>query len=197
MDSEWPLREFVKFAPKIFASRGFDGALSKIRFRSKYHTRPLQDAMKSIFREKSMWGGLVGKSTSPNTKVALVSIDNKTQKPVVLSNYNRRGDYSSFYEFERPSRPEQELKIWEQLLWLPRQFQPSLSHSLARSAIISRVHCLTIVLRILLFPNLSLSGKNLTFNSLTSFFHLEQGGMNDTIRCRSKLATLYIECRLK
>ncbi len=113
MDSEWPLREFVKFAPKIFASRGFDGALSKIRFRSKYHTRPLQDAMKSIFREKSMWGGLVGKSTSPNTKVALVSIDNKTQKPVVLSNYNRRGDYSSFYEFERPSRPEQELKIWE------------------------------------------------------------------------------------
>lgn len=104
---------------------------------SKYETQPLQEALTSAFSEKQLlFGGLreARDAETMDIKVA-VTATSAAGASVVLSNYNRLGPLpphdkrklgldvyltqvalmicSVSYHFQRPEKPQLELKTWE------------------------------------------------------------------------------------
>ena len=80
---------------------------------SKYETQPLQAALISAFSEKeNLFGGPRPHTFATDVKVA-VTATSATSTPVVFANYNRLCEEKLPYKFQRPERPDVELKIWE------------------------------------------------------------------------------------
>lgn len=80
---------------------------------SKYETQPLQRALISAFSEtENLFGGSRPHTCATDIKVA-VTATSSTGTPVILANYNRFCEEKLPYKFQRPERPEIELKIWE------------------------------------------------------------------------------------
>ncbi|KAI0490190.1 hypothetical protein F4859DRAFT_183291 [Xylaria cf. heliscus] len=90
--------------------------------RSKYETKPMDDALQSAFG-----GGILFSNRSKNgnqrLKVAVASVSEAGTKPFILSNYNTLDDSTAFntsekskllkYQRYRPTQPDDELKVWE------------------------------------------------------------------------------------
>ncbi len=101
------------FTPRKGGNILFVGWLISAHLQSKYATGPLEAALSDAFTDEYLFGGQ--QSFSHGNKVALIATASAGLRPVVLSNYNRvcTDDASRPYIFQRPEKPEPELKIWE------------------------------------------------------------------------------------
>ena len=66
-------------------------ALSFLNHKSYYRTKPLEEALKSVFEEKSTLYGGSSPETSTSIKVAVTSTSASNNQTVLLSNYNAQG----------------------------------------------------------------------------------------------------------
>ncbi|KAI8948038.1 hypothetical protein F4801DRAFT_474669 [Xylaria longipes] len=89
--------------------------------RSKYETRPIEDALRSAFGDGNLFGNRQ-KNGSQRLKVAVAAVSEAGTRSLVLSNYNANDDSGSpifgeksksNYERYRPTRREDELRVWE------------------------------------------------------------------------------------
>ncbi|KAL4757187.1 uncharacterized protein BDW70DRAFT_171583 [Aspergillus foveolatus] len=99
---------------------------------SKFETKPLEDALRSIYGDTKLFGGSCCNMEGPLclrrlTKVA-VTTTTTAASVVVLANYNRHGSTENqSYRFYRSEKPESEMKIWESARATsaaPRIFKP-------------------------------------------------------------------------
>lgn len=99
---------------------------------SKFETKPLEDALRSIYGDTKLFGGSRGNTDEPLclrrlTKVA-VTTTTTAASVVVLANYNRHGSTENqSYRFYRSEKPESEMKVWESARATsaaPRIFKP-------------------------------------------------------------------------
>ncbi|KAL3429839.1 hypothetical protein BDV09DRAFT_202723 [Aspergillus tetrazonus] len=99
---------------------------------SKFETKPLEDALRSIYGDTKLFGGSRGNMEEPLclrrlTKVA-VTTTTTAASVVVLANYNRHGSTENqSYRFYRSEKPESEMKVWESARATsaaPRIFKP-------------------------------------------------------------------------
>lgn len=98
---------------------------------SIYRTQPLQEALRQVFTENSLFGGPRFEANQ-TSKVAVVTTSAAGLQPIVLSNYNRICGHeekrlsplrfrraiityhsAGSYLFQRPEKPEPELRVWE------------------------------------------------------------------------------------
>lgn len=81
---------------------------------SIYRTQPLQEALRQVFTENSLFGGPRFEANQ-TSKVAVVTTSAAGLQPIVLSNYNRICGHEEkrSYLFQRPEKPEPELRVWE------------------------------------------------------------------------------------
>ena len=97
--------------------------------RSKYKTRPLEDALQGYFKNENLFGGNHESSKSYARKVAVTAACETGDQAVIFTNYNRpasdKGEQTAthsiilllslkaHYSLERPDEPTSELKLWE------------------------------------------------------------------------------------
>ncbi|KAL4750029.1 hypothetical protein BDW72DRAFT_121271 [Aspergillus terricola var. indicus] len=85
---------------------------------SKFETKPLEDALRSIYGDTKLFGGSRCNMEEQLclrrlTKVA-VTTTTTAASVVVLANYNRHGSTENqSYRFYRSEKPESEMKVWE------------------------------------------------------------------------------------
>jgi len=96
---------------------------------SRYETCPLEEALMEAFTDdQTLFGGRrPNQSTAPRVKVAVTAVSAATSTAVVMANYNRRCTEKLSYQFLRPERFSQELKIWEaarSTAAAPKTFKP-------------------------------------------------------------------------
>ncbi|TGJ87061.1 hypothetical protein E0Z10_g1710 [Xylaria hypoxylon] len=89
--------------------------------RSKYETKPIEDALQSAFGDGNLFGTRQ-KNGSHRLKVAVAAVSEAGTKSLVLSNYNTNdgsgspifGEKSKLnYQRYRPTQREDELRVWE------------------------------------------------------------------------------------
>ena len=104
------------------------GRLLETYSKSKFDTSSLDNSLKEAFPEaQHLFGGksLPGMPAS-SIKVA-VTATNSTGSPVVFANYNRKSSEFLPYNFCRPDKLDQELKVWQAArasMATPRLFKP-------------------------------------------------------------------------
>jgi hypothetical protein len=59
-------------------------------FTNRYKTRPLEYALKEVFRDECLFGGQHDDSSSYLTKVAITATTDTGGQPVIFTNYNRQ-----------------------------------------------------------------------------------------------------------
>ncbi|KAI0965763.1 hypothetical protein F4678DRAFT_467205 [Xylaria arbuscula] len=88
---------------------------------SKYETKPIENALQSSFGNGNLFGDRQ-KNGTQRLKVAVAAVSEAGTRALVLSNYNATDEAGSptssekskpSYQRYRPTRPEDELKIWE------------------------------------------------------------------------------------
>ncbi|EON62430.1 hypothetical protein W97_01652 [Coniosporium apollinis CBS 100218] len=111
--------KFKSLCGRAFSPRDFRGIpgfrkLAFVHHHAMYKTRPFVGALCEAFGEARLFGGLQD-SNSYQTKVAVTSATGTGQQAVVISNYNRprNSDDQQGYRYERPDKPDLELKVWE------------------------------------------------------------------------------------
>ncbi|KAL4986567.1 hypothetical protein BDW68DRAFT_197978 [Aspergillus falconensis] len=114
--------EFRRLCKKAFTKRKGAGipVLERIitaSNHSKFETKPLEDALRSIYGDNELFGGsrhnMEPLCLRRLTKVA-VTTTTTAASVVVLANYNRYGSTENqSYRFYRSEKPENEMKIWE------------------------------------------------------------------------------------
>jgi hypothetical protein len=95
----WPIDKcishFMKFIDKAFTTR-----LGGFRLgTSKYRTRPLEDALKTCFKNEKIFGGIHESSKSYARKVAVTAASETGEQAVIFSNYSRAADEQSRFFF--------------------------------------------------------------------------------------------------
>jgi hypothetical protein len=88
---------------------------------SIFKTRPFHRTLKEAFGTSPFFGGRKGDAVRNHINVAVTSTSDEGRRPMVLANYNRRGEETSKrrsghdrgYRFLRPHNPSEELAIWE------------------------------------------------------------------------------------
>lgn len=119
----WSIDETIKkfkiLYTEAFTPRGMMGIplldnLSSTYHGSIYKTKPLEKALKTIFSDRNLFGGVQSRNEMP-IRVAVTSTTAPGHKAVIFANYNRSEppSQSLSYEFIRPSEPSEEVKIWE------------------------------------------------------------------------------------
>lgn len=130
------IQEFKALCAQAFTPRRGHGTwglahMIQAHHGSIYRTQPLQEALRQVFPEKPLFGGPRFQANQ-TSKVAVVTTSEAGLQPIVLSDYNRicgheEKSLPSFqfcraitayhlaesYLFQRPEKPEPELKVWE------------------------------------------------------------------------------------
>lgn len=102
------IKKFTRLVDKAFTRR-----LPGMRIGSRYKTRPLVETLEEAFKDEFLFGGPHESPTSYLTKVAVTATTDTGERAVILTNYNRQVEAYPNYNFVRPDKPTQELKLWE------------------------------------------------------------------------------------
>ncbi|GAB1316405.1 hypothetical protein MFIFM68171_06615 [Madurella fahalii] len=118
-------QKFEEFCDVAFTKRRFAGrhgvlSIVDIFLSCKYHTKPLENALKDAFTEERYLFGDAKRANSRDfpTRVAVTTTtDGSAHRTHVLSNYNPPGigkcPAAINYHFQRPDRRRDEIRIWE------------------------------------------------------------------------------------
>lgn len=99
---------------KKLVGKAFTPKLAGMRLgTSKYRTRPLEEGLKTYFKDVQIFGGIHETSKSHPRKVAVTAACETGEQAVIFTNYNRAEDGQVSYRMERPDDPNNELKLWE------------------------------------------------------------------------------------
>jgi patatin-like phospholipase/acyl hydrolase len=109
----------VAFTRKIMHTIPIFKWIIALKLASKYRTKPLRSTLRSNFGEQPLFGNS-GKSRASyhSARIAVTATNESGTKAIILANYSRNNDEHTEqrpgeYEFLRPDRPEQELKVWQ------------------------------------------------------------------------------------
>ncbi|KAF2462522.1 FabD/lysophospholipase-like protein [Lindgomyces ingoldianus] len=109
----WDVRDsiqrFKKLVDKAFTPK-FVGGLKLGK--SKYRTKPLEDALKETFKDEAIFGGTRDVASGAR-KVAVTASCETGEQAVIFANYNRATDDQASYRLDRPDDPSSGLKLWE------------------------------------------------------------------------------------
>lgn len=104
------------------------GLLLESVSREKWDSEALDFALKEAFGEdEPLFGALRSMESSASASNVAVTATSSSGSPVLFASYNRRCVEPLPYEFKRPDRPEQEIKLWEAAraaMATPRLFKP-------------------------------------------------------------------------
>jgi hypothetical protein len=101
----WSVEECMKrftnlcgdaFTPREFLKVPILGKLATVNHRSMYKTKPFENALRSSFVDRPLFGGMNGQD-GYMIKVAVTSTTMMDLQPVILANYNRP-DFDGYSE---------------------------------------------------------------------------------------------------
>ncbi|KAF2230441.1 hypothetical protein EV356DRAFT_536374 [Viridothelium virens] len=103
------------FTPRIGSGLPVIGWFIENYNGSKYETKPFEQALQASFsKDQNLFGGpQYNESSGCSIKVAVTSTSEASGLPVIFSNYNRPCYEHLPYQFQRPERAGNELKLWE------------------------------------------------------------------------------------